>query len=346
MDIGAVKGRLQEHFSDGLVIIIGSGLSCAEGLPGMGELADYLCEQIVGHLNCDDAAEWEEILPMVKSEGLEAAFFKKPPSPNIENIVAQLTGELISLEERAVISDVFLGNRQLRLTRLMQHILKPKSGIPIVTTNYDRLIEVAVEEAGVGADTMFVGRFAGALNETESRLSFCRKVTLKRRNVVYTYKPRALVYKPHGSLDWYLRDSRPVSYPGDLPDATRLIITPGKNKFRNGYDSPFDVHRARANEAIDRASRFLIIGYGFNDDHLETHLTPAINEGVPTLIVTYKLSPLAESLAKENNSVIALDRVEENGRCGTRIIVDGEEGYFPGLSIWDINSFVEEVLGA
>ena len=42
MELHEVKTRLQQHLSDGLVMVVGSGLSCAEGLPGMGELADHL----------------------------------------------------------------------------------------------------------------------------------------------------------------------------------------------------------------------------------------------------------------------------------------------------------------
>lgn len=46
MELHNVKVRLQEHLSDGLVTIVGSGLSCAEGLPGMGELADHLLAEV------------------------------------------------------------------------------------------------------------------------------------------------------------------------------------------------------------------------------------------------------------------------------------------------------------
>lgn len=35
MDLHGVKTRLQQHLTDGLVLVVGSGLSCAEGLPGM-----------------------------------------------------------------------------------------------------------------------------------------------------------------------------------------------------------------------------------------------------------------------------------------------------------------------
>jgi hypothetical protein len=108
MDLHTVKVRLQEHLSDGLVTIVGSGLSCAEGLPGMGELANYLLAEIGGGLTGPDAAAWTAVSPLVKTKGLEAA-------------ISAATGKLISERERTVISEVFAGKRKLRLTRLLAH---------------------------------------------------------------------------------------------------------------------------------------------------------------------------------------------------------------------------------
>lgn len=344
MDLHSLKQELQDHLRDGLVTVIGSGLSCAEGLPGMGELADHLKTAIGPTLSPGDLAAWKEISIAIAANGLEAALLKHPPSNTLEIAIGNSTSEFIAGRERDVITDVFNGTRVLRLTRLLKHMLKPNSGLPIVTTNYDRLAEVAAEDAGLGVDTMFLGQFVGPLNPKESQLSFCRDVTLKNRRPTFTYAQRATVLKPHGSLDWYLRDGRPVRYGGDLPGATRLIITPGQNKFRNGYDSPFDAHRERANRAIDQASRFLVLGYGFNDDHLETHLTPAIRAGRPTLMLTHSLSPKALQLALANANVLALDYERQGGHDGTRVIHCKTPHFVPKLALWDVHSFVSEVL--
>lgn len=344
MTLDDIKRHLQGHLSDGLVTVIGSGLSCAEGLPGMGELADHLCASIGAGLGAADLAAWEEILPLIKTKGLEAALQAKAPTPALESAISTVTGAMIAERERLVLASVFNGERQLRLTRLLGHMLKPSSGLPIVTTNYDRLVEFAVEEAGLGADTMFVGRFAGSLNERESKLSFCRNVTYKKPKFTYHYRPRALICKPHGSLDWYLRGGKPVCCASDLPGARRLIITPGQNKFRNGYESPFDHHRAKANEAIDRASRFLFLGYGFNDDHLETHLTPSIKGGTPTLMLSRTLTPKAAALAQANANVTALEHHVEAGVPGARLTINRAQQFVPGLALWDVNSLIDEVL--
>lgn len=345
MELHNVKVRLQEHLSDGLVTIVGSGLSCAEGLPGMGELATYLLAEVGPGLVGADAVAWTGVAPLITAKGLEAALLAAPPTPALEAAISAATGKLIAERERAVVSEVFSGTRKLRLTRLLSHLVKPPTGLTIVTTNYDRLVEIAAEEADIGADTMFVGRFAGQLNESESRMSFCRGVAMKpRRAATLQFRHRAIICKPHGSLDWYARNGRPVFYAGELTGVVRLIITPGHNKFRNGYESPFDHHRSRANEAIDRASRFLVLGYGFNDDHLETHLSPSIKGGKPTLMLTRSLSAVARQLALGHANVIALEYAEVAGVTGTTVIVEQKEFFFPGTGMWDVDSFVTEVL--
>jgi SIR2-like domain len=344
MTLDEVKKHLQQHLSDGLVVVVGSGLSCAEGLPGMGELADHLIATVGPGLSVDDLDAWAAITPLIKTNGLEAALLAMPPPGTLESAIAFATALLVSERERNVVTEIFAGTRILRLTKLIGHMLKPANGLPIITTNYDRLVEIAVEEAGLGVDTMFVGHFAGTLNERESKLGFCHNVTYKKPNFAYHYRKRAVVFKPHGSLDWYVRAGKPVFYAGDLPGVARLIITPGHNKFRNGYESPFDLHRSRANDAIDRASRFLILGYGFNDDHLETHLSPAIRGGKPTLMMTRSLSSKAETLAVEHANVIGLAHAQEAGVEGTRVIINKTQQFFPGIALWDVHSLIAEVL--
>ena len=42
MDCDALVTFVQEHFTDGLALVVGSGLSAAEGIPGMPALATHL----------------------------------------------------------------------------------------------------------------------------------------------------------------------------------------------------------------------------------------------------------------------------------------------------------------
>lgn len=176
----------------------------------------------------------------------------------------------------------------------------------------------------------------------KSRLSFLREVTYPRpRQVRYHFRERVQLLKPHGSLDWFQSANGPIRHACDT-DSPRLIITPGLNKFRNGYESPFDLHRDRANAAIDKASRFLIIGYGFNDDHLETHLKPLINSGKQTLLLTHTISERGREFLKTSTNFIGIEHVATP--TGTRLLIGTDETIYPDIHIWNLKNFIDEVL--
>jgi len=341
----ALRQRLQNQFKDGLVTIIGSGLSSSEGLPGMTELAQYLRREIPKYLDRADSLVWYEIIAIIdQGNNIEQALIKRPPTATIEGHIVRTTAELLLQAEAKVIDEVLRGERMLRLTRLLPHMLKPPSGIPLITTNYDRLIEIASEMSGFGVDTLFVGQHLGVLNEKESRMSFCRSAVLKKHShVILKYADKVLLLKPHGSLDWFLCNDEPIRCPLNISQP-RLIITPGLNKFRTGYDRPFDSHRDKANECIDNATRFLIIGYGFNDDHLQTHLMPKLKEGSEALVLVHSLSVNARKLIGECEGMFALtapNNTEESGFC---YIDKHSEEFLPGANLWDLGVFVQEVL--
>lgn len=340
-DLHDLKRHLQGCLGDGLTLVVGSGLSCAEGLPGMRDLAIHLERDVPLHHRSEDEARWREIAGFIGTIGLEPALLRAPPGPELEAVIVDSTARLIAEAETRTIAEVFSDRRRLRLTRLVPHLMKPDAGIPIVTTNYDRLVEVAVEEAGLGVDCMFTGGFAGRVDEEGARLSHCRDVRQVRRRVQLVLAHRAVVSKPHGSLDWYARAGEPVRYAGDLPGVPRLIVPPGRNKFRTGYDQPFDRQRERANRAIDEAARLLILGYGFADEHLETHLRPALRGGKPALVLTWSMTDAVRDFVLDCPAITAIERVDD---ATIRVCRGGAAEEIAAPPIWDLNEFIDEVL--
>ena len=122
-----------------------------------------------------------------------------------------------------------------------------------------------------------------------------------------------------------------------------LIITPGANKYRKGYAIPFDTYINRANDAIDKAHRYIIIGYGFGDEHLETHLVKYLKSGKPALILTKYLSPKAEEIIKKSRHIIALCCDTINEENGTRIIKSPEKESHISCNLWDVREMLREV---
>lgn len=251
-----IKEHLQSHLSDGLVVIIGSGLSCAEGIPGMADLAAQLKNEIPAQINDEDNTTWSQVVELLESgKNLEEALLSVTVSENLEKFIIDITHKYIRHYEQKILSEVFNEGRILRFSKLLPHLLKPKAGIPIVTTNYDRLIEIASENVGLAVNNTFSGKYVSGFNPKESRLGLCRGLIQKAKKVFLSYAEFVSVFKPHGSLDWFLVNDEPVCS-ALFVAKEKLIITPGANKFRGGYERPFDTHRELANKAINNGSRF------------------------------------------------------------------------------------------
>jgi hypothetical protein len=261
-------------------------------------------------------------------------------SEELESQIIRCTADLISSAEVQIIEEIIGKGRKLRLSQLLRVIPKMNTGIPIITTNYDRLIEIAAETSGLGVDSLFSGSYLANLNPDMSRMNFCKSSAWKGKTVRFAYKDRIILLKPHGSLDWFQRGSDPIrcSYSLGLP---RLMITPGLNKYKNGYNRPFDVHREKANQLIDKASKLLIVGYGFNDDHLETHLKSKIISGTPTLILSRTLTPNCKKVISDSPFAFAIER--KSGPSDNESHVHSQKGVETfDKNLWDLGSFIRE----
>ena len=74
-----------------------------------------------------------------------------------------LTSTYILDSEREVIRSALAGERKLRFAKLLPFLNpQPNDAVPVVTVNYDRLIEIGAEMSGWGVDTMFVGTRLGS----------------------------------------------------------------------------------------------------------------------------------------------------------------------------------------
>ena len=332
---------VQGHFTDGLTLVIGSGLSAAEGIPGMDALATHLinCESAVLKT---DSTLWSQIKKDIEDgEGLEAALISHSPTETLEAWIMERTIELIMPKEREVVSAVLRGERVLRLTTFLDKVLKPVSGLPILTTNYDRLIEIACEMAGLHVNTLAIGYYAGTFDHIRSFMASCRGITRRGKTMVLDHFPQAVVLKPHGSFDWYKVGNNARRCSLDL-GGERLIITPGLNKYQAGYSAPFDKHRELANDYIGQASHLLIVGYGFNDDHLQTHLVKKIQDGTPTLILNQSMNDKVRNLANESPHCVCLSKRSKSAGC--IMTTKGHDEEHNGFDLWDLGIVTKELL--
>ncbi len=341
MNSDEIKKIIQTFFQDNTVTIVGSGLSLAEGIPGMSGLASELQYKITPLLKEPaDADIWAKISADLDSgTGLEQALHNTTPTPNIEDLIRAQTASFIGRSEANVLEDLLFHKKSLRFSEYLKHFNIRNEGLTVITTNYDRLIEFACELNGIQVDTLFIGRYFAKYSPEQCKYQFCRNIRKHGTKIAIDYAPKVTVLKPHGCLSWHLVNGEPYSIP-HAPFRHSLIITPGIDKYKEGYNVPFDIHRAKANSAIDSALRYIIIGYGFNDDHLETHLVRKLETGTPALILTHSISDNARSLIKRCKNITAIYSDNKNGSI---VMTNSDEYEFPDLILWDLKDMLKEV---
>lgn len=342
LTIDEAKRVFQRHLTSGIVLVIGSGLSCAEGLPSMNTLSEALAATNPQAYGAAVSPEtWVEIVDLISKNGLEPALKELDVSNDVADLIRLIIAREVLSRETVVAREVLARERTLRLSTLFPH-LPSSDRFTVITTNYDRLVELAAESSGFLVDSRTRGFHYGQFSKTDGPYAYAKTVTTIRGIVRKTEERCISLYKPHGSLDWADCAGVPIRTSFPIDDSKRLIVTPGKDKYRAGYNQPFDLHRELANDAIDRASRLLIIGYGFNDDHLETHLNARIRSGVQTLILSRSLTPNAKEYLNFGATVWGL----EAGPTGNGTIIhNGNQSIVaPDIELWDVAGFVREVL--
>ncbi|NQU63488.1 MAG: hypothetical protein HQ517_04275 [SAR324 cluster bacterium] len=132
------------------------------------------------------------------------------------------------------------------------------------------------------------------------------------------------------------------------PDfAERVIITPGINKYEKITKFREEL-LGQADQAIKKENVFLFIGYGFNDNHLETYINPKLkNQNCLGLIVTRDSNERIDKLMDESENLWLV--CKKNKRNCENTIIHNKK-YTAGLELpdkklWDITEFTQEILG-
>lgn len=345
MDVDSVKKHLQEFFIQSPLVLIGSGLSLGEGISGMWHLAQHLKEEIPKLVEGKLLEEWKQVEELIDQDvGFEDAMASLEQGSELVPFIVSETTKLIGKDEKSIIEDVVLQEKQLSFSLLLNQLLHNQSELIIVTPNYDRLIELACESVSLDIITGFNGCYCG-IHNPESEKDKISVIERKRNlrggsEVRVSVKKHAKIFKPHGSLDWYEVNGRIIRSSYEI-NARRLIITPGTSKFREGYQHPFDYHRELSNKHIQEAKSILIIGYGFNDEQLEVHLLNKLREGVPALVITKVLTPNAIRICGNLNNVTLVSVGGNDNE--TKVRIDGVETLH-NENWWSLKEFINGVL--
>ena len=344
LELSDVKRQIQDHLQEGLLLIVGTGLSIAEGIPGMAPLAEHLKAEIPAKIAACPDPGWKQVLAALDAgDHLETAMGKVTLKATTVDAIVATTAALISTKEREVFERVLNGRKVLPFTVFVKHLFKAGPKFHLITPNYDRLIEFATEAAQIGVDSRFFGYLHGR-SEPKRSADAHRESYINGRISAFRPCPSLCVHKPHGSLDWYEVDGKIVRCPVEI-DKVPIIITPGASKYRESFRWAFDDQRAAGNRAATSATRLMFIGYGFNDDHLEQYHCPGFRLTKPSVIVTKDLSANALKVIQnsQGTDVKALCAVS-NTDLRTRIVTSSGEELIVDECLWNLETFNKGII--
>lgn len=333
---------IHENLSDGLVLLIGSGLSAASGLPTMAMLAEHIISQKIPYTDTSITKQWQDITDLLNANiDIESTLNTVKPEIEVEKFLINTTAQFILEKEYHAINSILSNGVRPPLCRFISKMLTICNDIPIITTNYDRLIEISAELAGIPVDTLFTGNILCKLHRHKSQQSLLFIDNNRKGHPRIKCHKHIKIYKPHGSLDWFDLHGTPIKLNLSI-DLPRLMITPGFTKYIKGYEQPFDLHREEANKSIDNAKYFIVIGYGFNDHQLETHLRQKLSTTQFCLIITKSLTKNTKEIIKSSNHIWAISEDDENNNA-TLITNSSLTFRLDELKLWDFSTFIKEI---
>lgn len=160
---------------------------------------------------------------------------------------------------------------------LIKNIAARATRFDIVTTNYDQIIEQALEEARITA--------------THSGTTGGRKPIINLAHWRNINPAVGLLTKLHGSVDWKIGNGgtpdEPVIRHGhpefDGDHATRLIIYPGfKGKPK---DQPYKLFHDYFAARISEATHIIVIGFAFRDEYINEIFESKIKSGTEIAVI-------------------------------------------------------------
>lgn len=215
---------------------------------------------------------------------------------------------VLSCKRKILEACQFITNEQEQLTKHREFIRKlsrRKSKDPrikLFTTNYDTCFETAANKLGITVIDGFSFSFPRIYDPKFFDLDI-----IKRSPTINLNNPQYLegvfqLYKLHGSVNWKRENGYPVQQVDKVEAEQSCMIFPAKGKYQQSYVQPHLELISRFNHALREPNTCLIIvGFGFNDDHLSEPILSAIYSN-PHLKVIICTPTLKNDFLKDANS--------------------------------------------
>ncbi len=253
-----------------------------------------------------EAARLEQFDPVIKKTGYSV----KNQGENIEQLLSlcqlhqqlspdEIVAEFIAKAEQVIVSRCRFITPSVKLDvheGFLRKVARRSTRLPrmrLFTTNYDLCFEAAASRTRFVVLDGFSHTHPQEFDGTHFSYDLVRR---DEEREAPDYIPNVFhLYKIHGSVDWE-SDGNAVRR-GREPK-TPLIIYPRHSKFELSYNQPFLEMMSRLQIALRQPNTgLLIIGFGFNDQHINQPITSALrsNVGLKAIVVDPDVSDIPAS---------------------------------------------------
>lgn len=349
---------LQKFFADMPFVMFATGTSCAVDLRfGMPALESHLKGAIPKYdLNVEQEKEWASVLEVIaKSGDFEAAMNGINDLALLSFVVDETALLVAQIQEENTESLLVKPTNWTALEIISRLVGKLPHSAPVLhmaTPNYDLLAEVALSSSQIPYSTGFLGGVIRRLNWKQSlrQMTYADPVIQRnKRHLLTKYHNHIKLYKVHGSLNVYCKDSEVIEcdiWKKPPEGYERLLITPGTSKHEKLHDYR-DILLGEYDTAVRGHNSFLFLGFGFNDTQLVNNAIAdkLTSEGSAGLIITRDSNPRIEALmSKADNTWLVCKSETSNS---TRVYNNqfSDWLYIEDKELWRFEVFAQEIMG-
>lgn len=323
--IDYIKSKIAELFNmKNIYFLFGSGTSNG-AVPVMKDLfkkvkvnVEKLNEEQIAlfkNIKLEKETDFEELLGILYSQRIFLENLATPKDKELNNckkLISEIEKTIfneinVDIESHPILLEVYKKFYQKVSLRN-----KDLSRINIFTTNNDLFNETALDIINVN----FINGFIGGLNKFFNPAFFNYSFSKRMDTSIDKYEPvenMVYLYKLHGSVNWIEDKSNKNSF-FDISEVVskneivykeenNVLIYPTPTKQDKSLGSPYtELFREFQKKLLEPHSVLFIIGYGFNDSHVNNIIHQALATNSSINIVIFK----------ELNDNIKLSKIDDS----------------------------------
>lgn len=352
--------ELHDFFQEKPFVLFGTGMSCAvNNVFGMNSLMKYLLKEVPtkNKLNKAQENDWDALKEALNNGDDFENAMNNVKNKELISVIVEHSGKFIAEQDYIYSLKILTGEINWPATGLFKKLVDGLSGtdreLHVATPNYDMIAENAFYQNDIPYINGFWGGLAKSLDWRQSKraITYVEKtITGKTKKSITKQKKHISFYKVHGSLNLFnLNDSlfENNSWIYNKPEGVeRLIITPGISKYEKLHQYRSEL-LGKYDNAIEKHNFFLFLGFGFNDNQLNTNaiITKLKKEESNGLIITKHTNEKIEDLLKKAKNLWLVCSLDGNSGTMIKNSKYTNELILKNNKLWKVDIFTKTILG-